>query len=305
MKPEELNVTNYHSSEANKSFMSNSQFGDFMRCPARTVAKINGQWDTGNQLALVFGSYVDCAVLTPLDLPEWYAANMAAMVEVGLLSKAAKTYGGKLKAINHADAMIEAAKKDKLFMQMLEGEHQNIYTAEVFGVQWRVMLDSINVAEKRIVDLKTTKDCDKKSWYNRDSIFDQINGTSSFHNFKGDYISEWAYHRQGAIYEKVVGAELGIDTSDWEVYIAAISKHTPKEVNPLLQECMSVPLDIARLTADRPAMELELQTIQDYLPQIIRWKSGEDVPVGCGKCAFCLANMPTVIRDSKSATFEV
>ena len=37
-----LNKNNYYSQEANKYYMSYSQFKDFLKCPAYAMAKIKG-----------------------------------------------------------------------------------------------------------------------------------------------------------------------------------------------------------------------------------------------------------------------
>ena len=65
---------------------------------------------------------------------------------------------GTLKAdYVQADNIIERMKKDEHFMYYLSGEKQVIMTAELFGVQWKIKMDSY-LPGKAIVDLKTSAD---------------------------------------------------------------------------------------------------------------------------------------------------
>ncbi len=62
-----LTAENYHSQEANKRYISVSQFKDFANvtgfksdaCEAKAIAKINGEWIEGPSTAMLVGSYVD------------------------------------------------------------------------------------------------------------------------------------------------------------------------------------------------------------------------------------------------------
>ena len=299
-----LTPQNYHSQMSNEHYMSNSQYGNFLQCPACAVAQIKGRWDTGEKEAFLFGGYVDCALLTPLDLPAWWANHQSAMIEVGLLSKAMKTRGAKLAKMIQADAMISRASQDELFMEMLQGQQQQIFTSEIAGVPFRVMLDALNVEKKRIVDLKTTKNAIKSSWFDADTIFDRLNGVQNFHKFKGMFFDEFSYFRQGAVYSRVVGDELKLDTSDWDVYLAVISKHKPTDCNPMLSQDKTVMLRILEMSADRDAMKHEMEMMESNLPIIAKWKNGEEPPPACGECAFCIAVQPSRIEKIHSVIWE-
>ena len=48
-----LITSNYYSSEANREFMSVSQFKDFMKCPAMAMAKLNGAYERDFSKALL------------------------------------------------------------------------------------------------------------------------------------------------------------------------------------------------------------------------------------------------------------
>lgn len=288
MKPEELTRENYHSTEANQAYMSNSQYGNFIECPARAVATLDGAWDEGEKKAYLMGGYVDCALLTPLDLEEWWSSHLSAMIETGLLSKAQKTMGAKLSEIEYADFMIKRAQDDKLFMKMLEGTQQRIVVGEMFGVPWKIMVDSLNIEERRITDLKTSKDISKKSWFSTDDIFDQTEGTAGLHNYKGYYFDEFRYFRQFAVYRELVSKQTNISNKEWLLIMATISKKKPTGINPLLTEDKCVNIELRHMS-DEKALSYELETVKKRLPQIMKWKEKKEVAPGCGKCAFCIA----------------
>ena len=54
-----LTESNYYSKEADLHYMSVSQYKSFMSCEARTMAKLNGEYEEEQSSALLFGSYVD------------------------------------------------------------------------------------------------------------------------------------------------------------------------------------------------------------------------------------------------------
>ena len=58
----------YFSKENELKFCGSSQIKSFMDCEARTMAKINGEWEEEPSTALLVGSYVDSAVSGTLDI---------------------------------------------------------------------------------------------------------------------------------------------------------------------------------------------------------------------------------------------
>ena len=54
-----LTNDNYFSIEAQREYMSVSQFKGFMKCEAAELAEINGEWVKPKTTSLLVGSYVD------------------------------------------------------------------------------------------------------------------------------------------------------------------------------------------------------------------------------------------------------
>ena len=93
-----------------------------------------------------------------------------------------------------ANQIIEIVKTDPKFMDSMSGEKQKIFTFEMFGVPWKIKLDSYNPG-KAITDLKVVARMDK--------------------------LPQWRYDIQGAVYQK--GVE--ICTGDrLPFYLAVVTK---------------------------------------------------------------------------------
>ena len=289
MKPEELTPSNYHSVEANQAFMSSHQWGKWCECPAMTYAELAGAWDSGEKEAFLFGGYVDCALLTPADLPEWYEDHKPAMIEVGLLKKGKTTLGDKGAKMIYADAMIQRAQSDPAFMAYLSGKPQEILTAEIDGVPWRIMVDSLDVGGRIITDLKTSKSITKKAWFSRDDIFSTLEQTAGLHNYKGLYFDQYNYFRQFAVYRTVAALNTKTPLMHWSLIMATLSKEPPRDMNPTLDLYRGVDLELRSMN-DENALRYEMETITNNLPQVMRWKRGEETPPMCGRCAFCTAH---------------
>ena len=61
-KPMELTGENYYSPEADRDYMSCSQYQDFLRCEAAAMAKIHGLYTPEQTEALIVGNYFHTAL---------------------------------------------------------------------------------------------------------------------------------------------------------------------------------------------------------------------------------------------------
>ena len=174
-----LNELNYYSMEANKEYMSYSQFKDFLKCPAYAMAKIKGEWQDECSDSLLVGSYVDAWLDGKLDMfreehPEIY-----------------NTRTGELKAsFKQAEELCKIIKKDDYMYELLKGERQRIMTGFIAGVPFKIKIDSLH--DDMIVDGKVLKDCED-CW---------IDGKYPF------YMAN-RYDLQGIIYQTIVQQNIG------------------------------------------------------------------------------------------------
>lgn len=177
-----LTKKNYFSPEANKAFMSVSQFKAFERCPASALAEINGEYEREKTTALLVGSYCDAYFDKTLeqfkqDNPEIFKKD------------------GTLKAeYIQANQIIERIEKDPLTMEYLTGRKQVIFTGEICGVPVKIMTDVYKTG-KRIVDRKIVRDFE--------NIYDNEKGSVPWFEY-------WGYDLQGAVYQEIVRQNTGL-----------------------------------------------------------------------------------------------
>ncbi len=201
-----LTANNYYERTSDLAYMSVSQYKSFMSCEARTMAKLNGDYEEEKNTALLVGSYVDSAIEGTLD--EFKQENPQIFKKNGeLYSEFAK-----------AEELVRLIQADPLFQKFLSGEKQVILTFELFGVPWKIKMDSF-VRGICITDLKTAKDT------------------------KG--LPKWRYDIQGGIYQK--GVELnGLGTLPF--YLAVATKEEVPDLNIF---------QIPQSTLDLALMEVE------------------------------------------------
>lgn len=188
-----LTNENYYSSEANREYMSVSQYKDFRKCEAMALATLRGEWEKPKTTALMVGSYVD----------SWFEGTLAQFrTEHPEIFKK----DGSLKAeYIQAEEIIAFVQKDPKFMEYMAGEKQVIMTAEFFGTPWKIKIDSYHPQDK-IVDLKVMRSMER------------VMGRS--------FVEHWGYDLQMAIYAEVVRRVTGFDL---ETYLAPVTKQDPPD----------------------------------------------------------------------------
>ena len=244
-----LTSENYHSKESNQHYMSVSQYKDFcgtlgkLPCEAQALAKLNGEWGEDKSTALLVGSYVDSHFENTLAL--FQSQNPEIF-----------TKKGELKAEHRkAEEIISRIERDELFMKYMSGEKQVIMTAELFGVEWKVKLDSY-IPDVCIVDLKVMKSL-KESFWTKDYGY-------------MDFVRYWGYDIQAAIYQKVVEINTG---KKLPFYIAGASKEKEPDI-----EIINIP---------QSWMDEKLMDVEKEVPKIIDLKNGEYDPIRCEACDYC------------------
>lgn len=233
-----LTDENYYSEVANQRYMSVSQFKQFRKCEAAAMAQIRGEYKPPKTTALLVGSYVDSYFEGTLshfrnNNPEIFKRD------------------GTLKSdFVQAENIIKRIQRDELFMEYMSGEKQVILTATLFGVKWKIKIDSL--LPDKIVDLKVMRSMER------------VMGKS--------FVEHWGYDLQMAIYGAVYKA---VTERDLETYLAVATKETPTNL-----EIIHIPLW---------RREELLEDVSKHLPRIVAVKSGEAEPERCGVCEYCRA----------------
>lgn len=249
MSEYEVTKENYYDSETDQRFMSTHQFLDFCGylgiegCESRALAKLRGDYKQETTKPMLIGSYVDSHFEG--TLPQFKIEHPEVF-----------TQKGELKAeFKRAEKMIARCERDEFFMKMLSGEKQKIFTAYLFGCDWKCKLDSY-IPDVAIVDLKTSADI-HKAW----NVADY--GRVSFIEF-------WGYTIQMAVYQKIVEINTG---KKLPCYIAVVTKEDEPEI-----EVIGI---------DQVTLDHALNYVEMNMASVLMVKSGEVEPTECGKCDYC------------------
>lgn len=226
MEKYELNKDNYYSLEANKAYMSVSQFKDFVKCEAYALAKINGEWEDEKTDALLIGSYVD----------SFFAGEFNEFKENHPEIFNSRT--GELKAqYAKADDLIIAITGDKMLYEFLKGKHQEIYTGEIAGVPFKGKFDSD--FDDMIVDGKVMKDM-LPVWVENEQG----------KNVKVSFIKAYGYDTQGAVYQELKRQSTG-KVVPFVLDVITKEKVPSKALIQLEQEDMDIALEQVKELAPR------------------------------------------------------
>lgn len=235
-----LDDQNYYSQEANKEYMSVSQYKQFLKCEAAAMAQINGQWETPPTTAMLVGSYVDAFFEGTLG--KFYEENPQIFKKDGSL-KADYVLAAEI---------IDRVQRDELFMEYMSGRKQVIRTATLFGVKWKIKIDSRH--RDKIVDLKVMRSMER------------VMGKS--------FVEYWGYDLQMAVYAAIEEIALRRKTP-LDTYLAVVTKQSPADLEII---------EIPKWRRDELLAEIE-----SNMPHIIRVKNGEIEPQRCGVCEYCRA----------------
>lgn len=186
-----LTNENYYTPEANREYMSVSQYKDFQKCEAMALATLRGEWERPKTTALLVGSYID----------SWFEGTLKEFKENN--PEIFKVSRGELQLkadFIQAEKIIKFLQKDPMFMRYMAGKKQVIITAELFGTKWKIKMDSYH--PDKIVDLKVMRSMER------------IMGKS--------FVEHWGYDLQMAIYSAVEGRDLA-------TYLAVVTKQDPPD----------------------------------------------------------------------------
>ena len=246
-----LTDDNYFSGEADRQYMSVSQFKSFIPqyhgCEAKAMAKLNGIYKEEESIPLLVGSYVHSNFEGTLD--KFKAEHPQVF-----------TQKGELKAqYQQANEMINCLETDESFRQIYQGDKEKIFTFDLFGIPWKIKVDCLNLKDGYFVDLKTTKDFERV-W-------------SEEEHCKISFAEAWGYLIQIAVYKKGVEIVNGVDGIDG--FIAAVTKQSPP--------------DKAIIYFTQDDYGLGMKEVETNIQHILEVKNGITQPTRCEKCDYCRA----------------
>ena len=245
----QLTSENYYSREANREYMSASQFKDFvgtygrLGCEFTALEKIEERWEDEKSTALMVGSYVDSYFEG--TLAKFKAENPSLF----------KKDGGLKAEYVKADEIIARIERDEYFMKYMSGQKQVIMTGELFGAKWKIKIDSY-IPDVAIVDLKVMSSITELKWVKDLGYL--------------DFVRYWGYDIQGAVYQEIVYQNTG---KRLPFYIAGASKEKATNIKVIhvqdnyLREAMSV--------------------VEHNIERVRQVKYGEVLPDRCECCDHC------------------
>ena len=264
VNPDILTEDNYFSAENNKKFMSVSRFKRYYtNCEFMAKAQDDGLYTPEKGESLIQGSYIDAWNNGEKALAKFVEQNHST-----LISSRGETKGQLKAAYKKIGDCISTLEKDPLCMEYLSGQKQQIFTAKLFDVDWKVCLDNYKQEANRFTDLKCMQ--------NFEWIWDQKERR------KVSFAQSYGYDIQMAIYRKIVGLSTGVYL---DPYIVAVSKQ-------------DIP-DKAIMSFELAELSAKLDEVEEYIERIIMISEGEREPRRCEKCEYCRMTKKLTENDIK------
>lgn len=261
----ELNRDNYYSIEADRDYMSCSQYQDFLDCEARAMAKLEGRFIREESEAFLVGNYFHTFFEGPAEHEEWCHDHFDNVFKYTVDKKTGDIIiKGKYAPYVKADEMIQAVMNDELCRAFVEmpGENEKIITGEIFGIPWKARLDKYLPTDRVIIDYKTCK-----------SIYET--NYNPFTKQRETFVETYGYMMRAAVYTELE-KQLTKQSSDPQFILICVSKESPPDKEPVSLN-------------HRARYDLELQRVKENLARIIQVKNHRVPPKRCGVCEYCRA----------------
>ena len=242
----------YFSHDNSLKYMGASQFKEFAKCEYEALARVKGECGELSSPSLLQGNLMDF-------LFENGCSNLSAFTNEHpeMISSRGATKGELKSEYQKTLSAFEFVSGDDRFMKFATGKQQKIFTGEIAGVPFKIMIDSL--LPNMIVDRKFMKDME--------SQYDSEQG------FRVPFWAYWGYDIQGAIYQ--------------EIYRQATGKKLPFALAVLTKE--TVP-DKAVIVFEQEILDKALAVVKEKAPRFNAIKLGVIEPTKCGHCDWCKAN---------------
>lgn len=259
-----LTEENYYTTEADKNYLSCSQYQSFMECEAHALAVLDGRWHDPDNEAFLVGNYFHSYFEGPEAHERFCHENAESIYKTKKDKAGNMIVNGKYKPYEQADKMIKVAESDETIKRFIDmpGQHEVMMKGTIWGVPWKVKLDKY-IADKRIIiDYKTCANIQEMR-YNP--------ATRSRETF----VEAYGYVMRAAVYCEIERQFTGADT-DAKFMLICISKQDFPDKEMILVN-------------HKMRFEYELNEIKKHLPRIMSIKNHEMLPRRCGMCDYCRA----------------
>lgn len=244
-----LTEENYFSVEADKEYMSVSQFKNFKNCQAKAMHDLDIK-DTTYKSAFIEGHLFE--ELVSGDAEKYMKEHPE------IISTRGST-AGQLKA--EFQRVVNAAEKfnsQKFFRNIIDKcEKQVILTGVIEGVPVKCCLDLFDKDTCSIYDIKCMSDF-KEQWSKKDKAY-------------VPWYYHWGYVLQLAVYREIVKQNFGKE---------------PKEIALLAATKEEVP-DIQAVSFSKEVLDMELEEFKQNINLYNDIKNRKIEPCHCGECSYC------------------
>lgn len=261
----QLTSDTYYSVEADREYMSCSQYQAFLKCEAAAMARLYLGFKPAESEALLVGNYVHTALESEEAHAEFVENNLEKIYKLKTDKKSGETsIVGKYADFENADEIIRTFITDPVFQKfiLMDGENEKILTGNIFGVPWKIRLDKYIPDKRIIIDYKTAATLTKTEYNPKTGE-------------RECFIESAGYLMRAAVYSEIEKQNTG-NTEDAAFIILAVTKEKPHDKGAYLLN-----------HAQRYAWELE--QVKNNLLNIRAVKEGRQIPKRCGHCEYCRA----------------
>lgn len=251
-----INQDNYYEKTVN--FFSYSQFKGFKECEARELAKVRREYTQPPTAAMILGSYFHAAFESPEVFEKFQEKNSEHLF---------KKNGEKNATTLQIDKMIEVITEDEYALSFLQGDKEQVYTGELYGLPFKIRVDNVNHFEEFFSDLKSAKGIYDKYWDSENRKY-------------VSFIEKFEYVLQAAIYQEILYQNTGVR---YKPFIVAATKE-------------AVP-DKAVFHMEQWRLDDAITEMQERLFRYDLIKQELIEPTRCEKCEYC--------RETKKLTQTV
>ncbi len=258
-----LTKDNYYSPEADREYMSCSQYQSFLECEAAAMAKLYGLYVPSDSEALWVGNYVHTALESDEAHEDWLKEHEDDVYKKKIDRKTGEVMiTGKYAPFVKADEIIRTFVTDPVFQKLilLDGECEKIMTGTLFGIKWKIRLDKYIPDTRMIIDYKTAADLTRTEW-NPDT------------EERESFLEALGYLMRAAVYSEIEKQYSGT-VQDPPFVILAVTKQDPPDKG-------------AYLLNHRQRYDYELEKVEERLKRIKSVKSGTAIATRCGHCEWC------------------
>ena len=231
----------------NHSYMSFTTFSRFLTCEAAAAA----HYKPAPTPAMLMSSYVDA----------YFAGELEQFKQehLDIFTKAGTLKSDYLKA----EEIIKRIESDPVLSYYMSGEKQKIMTGTLFGVPFKIKMDSYKEGEF-ISDLKVMKDF-KPVW------------TATG---KENFVEAYNYDIELALFQEIVYQRTG---ERLPCYIDGITKESPS--------------DVGVFEIRQPQLNKAMQKVENKIYRIKNILDGKIAPHRCEECEYCRMTKKAKVTD--------